>query len=104
MSNTRRARAAIDQAPRERCSFCRRALGPGSVRRALRLKSGQLACAKCRETGYLKALACGHVALPGVRVVNESGDGKTFVCLNCASSGKPVMDVSDFRKLAEGME
>jgi hypothetical protein len=69
--------------PAERCSFCGRKAGA----RLLRLKSGQNACPRCRETGYFQRLACGHFALPGALRVNENGDGKTFVCGNCCSPG-----------------
>jgi len=102
MSNTRRARIRqAPSAPRERCAFCGRSLGSGSVRRALRLKTGQLACAKCRETGGLQRLACGHFALPGARIISENGDGKTFVCTDCSSSGtRQLVDINDFRREA----
>lgn len=84
MSNTRKARGS-GTAPKERCTFCGRGLGRGSALRALKLKNGQVACARCRENGHLQRMACGHLALPGMLIVNESGDGKTFTCKACAT-------------------
>ena len=97
MSNTRKARGS-GQAPAERCTFCGRRLGRGSALRALRLRTGQIACARCRETGHLRRLACGHFALPGALIVNESGDGQTFTCKACAPGGQPLVNIADYRK------
>jgi hypothetical protein len=84
MSNTRKARGS-GRVLKERCTFCKGALGRGA---ALRLRTGQVACARCRETGYLQKLSCGHFTLPGALVINENGDGKTYVCADCASGAR----------------
>src|SRR6266567_5808915 len=79
MSNRRKLRGA-GAAPAERCTFCGRKAGS----RALRLRTGQVACPRCTEHGSIRKMACGHYALPGAAVINVSGDGKTFVCAACS--------------------
>lgn len=81
MSNRRKVRDP-GAPPAERCTFCRGALGRGH---ALRFRTGQVACARCRENGGIQPLACGHLGVAGALKVNENGDGKTFVCGACAT-------------------
>jgi hypothetical protein len=94
MSNTRKARGS-GRVLKERCTFCGGALGRGVP---LRLRAGQVACARCRESGCLRRLACGHLALPGALVVNESGDAKTWVCRTCATGTQPLTMISDAKR------
>jgi hypothetical protein len=70
------------RAPAERCTFCG---GNARGTRALRLRTGQVACPRCQEHGGLQRLACGHYGVAGALKVVECGDGKTFVCAACAA-------------------
>jgi hypothetical protein len=51
---------------------------------ALRLRTGQVACPRCRQGGELPRLPCGHVALPGSLIVTDSEDGSNYQCAQCA--------------------
>ncbi len=75
MSNKRRLSSG--RVTSERCSFCGHAAGGP---RALRLRTGQVACPHCQERGSLRKLACGHYGVAGALQVNNG----TWVCAACA--------------------
>lgn len=80
MSNRRRLRGEIRE--RDRCSHCGHRVGRNAD--ALRLRTGRTVCPRCRQSGSLPRLACGHVALPGsFVVVNQDGTG-AYRCARCA--------------------
>jgi hypothetical protein len=81
VSNRRKLR--LGRVTSERCTFCGHAAGGP---RALRLRNGQVACPRCQERGSLRKLACGHYGVAGAQVLNENGDGRTFVCTPCATA------------------
>lgn len=81
MSNKRRVRGAAASRPAERCTFCSRRIG--KLADALRLRTGQVACPRCRQGGELPRLACGHVALPGTLMLSDSTEDN-YQCPQCS--------------------
>lgn len=82
MSNRRKCR--LGRVTSERCSFCGRAAGGP---RALRLKTGQVACPRCQEYGQWERLDCGHLSLPGAKIMRNVGGTGESRCLRCAGEG-----------------
>jgi len=81
VSNKRKLKVA-DAGTVERCTSCTRRIGANVD--ALRLRTGQVICPRCRQYGGLERLSCGHTVLPGSFVVlNAGGDGKSR-CPQCA--------------------
>ena len=82
MSNRRRLRGAAAVKVRDRCSGCGGRVG--KLADALRLRTGQVICPRCRQSGQLPRAGCGHIVLPGsFTVVNDGGDGGSR-CPACA--------------------
>lgn len=79
MSNRRSLPGA--KAGRQPCALCGRGIRPG--RGAVALPDGRSVHSACADGGTLtRRLSCGHVGMPGMRVVNEGG---RIVCSRCAS-------------------
>ena len=73
--------------PAERCTSCGRRIGAHAD--ALRLRTGQVICPRCRQHGELPRLSCGHVALPGTFISSDSEDHSTVQCPRCSpAAGK----------------
>ena len=81
MSNRRKLKSA-DAGPVERCTSCGHRIGAHAD--ALRLRTGQVICPRCREHGGLPRLSCGHYALPGTLVSSDSEDHSTMQCPQCS--------------------
>jgi predicted RNA-binding Zn-ribbon protein involved in translation (DUF1610 family) len=81
MSNKRKLKVA-DAGTAERCTSCGRRIGANAD--ALRLRTGQVICPRCRQNGELPRLACGHYALPGTLVSSDSDDLSTMQCPRCS--------------------
>ena len=81
MSNRRRLKVA-DAGPVERCTSCGRRIGAHAD--ALRLRTGQVICPRCRQRGELPRLSCGHYALPGTFISTDSDDRSTVQCPQCS--------------------
>lgn len=81
MSNRRRLKAA-GSVPAERCTSCGHRIG--RLDGALRLRTGQVICPRCRQHGTPQRLSCGHYVPPGSLMINDNGDGKTYRCVRCS--------------------
>lgn len=81
MSNRRKLKGA-DATPAERCTSCGRRIG--ATADALRLRTGQVVCPRCRQYGGLTRLACGHYSLPGSLVTTDSEDHGNTQCMQCS--------------------
>ena len=81
MSNKRKLKVA-DAGTAERCTSCGRRVGAHAD--ALRLRTGQVICPRCRQNGELPRLTCGHYALPGTLVSSDSDDLSTMQCPRCS--------------------
>ena len=81
MSNKRKLKAA-GAALAERCTSCGRRIG--ATADALRLRTGQVICPRCRQFGEIPRLSCGHYSLPGSSVVRNAGGNNDVRCPQCA--------------------
>jgi predicted RNA-binding Zn-ribbon protein involved in translation (DUF1610 family) len=81
VSNTRKLRGAAASRSAERCTSCRRRIGAGMD--VLRLRTGQVICPRCQQSGSLPRLPCGHVALPGTLMTSDSTEGN-YQCPKCS--------------------
>jgi hypothetical protein len=80
MSNRRKLPG--NRGDRARCSFCSRRIGANDD--VLRLRTGQIACPRCRQHGKLAQLPCGHYSLPGAFTISDSDDGSNHQCTQCS--------------------
>ncbi len=81
MSNTRKLRGAAASRSAERCTSCNRRIG--AKMNVLRLRTGQVICPRCQQSGSLPVLPCGHVALPGTLMISDSTSGN-YQCPQCS--------------------
>jgi predicted RNA-binding Zn-ribbon protein involved in translation (DUF1610 family) len=81
VSNRRKLKGA-DATPAERCTSCGRRIS--ATADALRLRTGQVICPRCRQFGEIPRLSCGHYALPGTLVSSDSEDHSTMQCPQCS--------------------
>ncbi len=88
MSNRRKLRTDR-AATREVCTSCGRSTGRYASGDILRFsRTGQVICPRCQQTGSPQRMACGHYALPGSLIVNNNGDGRTYICARCAEDAQ----------------
>lgn len=81
MSNRRKLKGA-DAGPAERCTSCGHRIGAKAD--ALRLRTGQVICPRCRQYGDLPRASCGHYVLPGQLISSDSDDHSTMQCPACS--------------------
>jgi predicted RNA-binding Zn-ribbon protein involved in translation (DUF1610 family) len=81
VSNKRKLKLAGAE-PAERCTSCGHRIGKNAD--ALRLRTGQVICPRCRQFGEIPRLSCGHYALPGTLVSTDSEDHSTMQCPQCS--------------------
>jgi len=81
VSNRRRLKVAGAE-PAERCTSCGHRIGKNAD--ALRLRTGQVICPRCRQYGDIPRLSCGHYSLPGSLVITDSDDYGNMQCAQCS--------------------
>ena len=84
MSNKRKLKSD-GAGPVERCTSCGRRIGKNDD--ALRVRTGQVICPRCRQYGDIPRLPCGHYALPGSFVVRNEGGNNDIRCAQCGQDG-----------------
>ena len=83
MSNRRKLRRAASSRPAERCSGCGHRIG--KLQDALRIRTGQVFCPRCRQTGeHMRCPGCGRAVLPGSFIVRNAGGYNDVRCPACA--------------------